>query len=232
MNEDIKKEEFKEENIITEIDNVEEHTEFETKYSVEDHQLIQFKQILDGFNEEKTFIYVEGPDLYFTYPTWWFKQNPQWDPEGTFARYRKPSYGLDDGRRQVTWKYKPKDSKNNIQRKELNWNLDDSTADTAVLEQMELNCTTFNFSIVKNCHIYKLADATLVFYTVYDTTDGKPKKAECFTEIEIDEETIAQKTEEQCWDIIVKYEALLEPIGVSAKKRLKRSLFKMYRRDK
>jgi len=234
MNEENKKEEIKQESsaeVVKEEKSL-EHIEFETKYRAEDHLLIQFKQILDGLEGEKKFIYVEGPDFYYTYPDWWFKNNPEWDSNGTFIRYRKPSYGLDNGRRQVTWKYQAKDAKNNIQRKELNFDLTDKTLDSTVVEQMESSGAKFNFSIIKNCHIYVLEDATLVFYTVYDTTDGKPKKADSFVEIEVCEEKIASMTEEQAWAIIVKYEKLLEDIGLNAQKRLKRSLFGMYRRDK
>lgn len=208
-----------------------EHIEFETKYRVEDQNLIIFKQILDSLPEEKKFIYVEGPDVYFTYPKWWFDNNPQWDSNGTFARYRKPSYGLDNGRRQVTWKYKPKDAKNSIQRIENNFDLADKTTESTVFKQMECSGTTFNCSIIKNCHIYKLTDATLVFYTVYDTTDGKPKKADNFVEIEVDEEKIGEMNEEQAWAIIVKYEKLLDGVGVNPQKRLRKSLFEMYRRE-
>jgi len=208
-----------------------EHIEFETKYRVEDQNLILFKQILDNLNEDKKFIYVEGPDYYFTYPKWWFEHNTQWDANGTFGRYRKPSYGLDNGRRQVTHKYKPRDAKNSIQRKELNINITPETSEETIFEQFECHGMKFNASIIKNCHIYKLKDATLVFYTVYDTTDGKPKKADNFVEIEVDEDTIASMTEEQAWGIIVKYEKMLESIGLNPQKRLRKSLFEIYRRD-
>jgi len=209
-----------------------ENIEFETKYRVEDQNLIVFKQILDGLQEEKKFIYVEGPDFYFTYPKWWFENNPQWDPGGTFGRYRKPSYGLDNGRRQVTCKYKPKDAKNSIQRKEYNLNVTPETNESVIFGQFEAHGMQFNSSIIKNCHIYKLEDATLVFYTVYDTTDGTPKKADNFVEIEVDEDTISSKTEEQAWAVITKYERLLEKVGLNAQKRLRKSLFEMYKRDK
>ena len=208
-----------------------EHIEFETKYRVEDHQLIEFKQIVDSHPEEKKFIYVEGPDHYWTYPNWWFSNNPQWDESGTFVRFRKPSYGLDNGNRQVTWKYKPKEAKNNIQRIENNWDIRDKTEEAAITKQLQCAGNVFNFSIVKNCHIYILNDATLVFYTVYDTTDGKPKKADSFVEIEVKEETMKDTTAEQAWDVIVKYEKLLEGIGLNAQKRLKKSLFAIYKRD-
>ncbi len=38
-------------------------------------------------------------------------------------------------------------------------------------------------------------------------------------------------TEEQAWDIIAKYEKLLENIGLSAQKRMRKSLFAMYKRQ-
>lgn len=206
-----------------------EYIEFETKYRVEAQVLILFKQILDSIPESKTFIYVEGPDQYFSYPQWWLDNNSQYDSSGTFIRYRKPSYGLDKGKRQVTWKYKPTGSSNNIQREELNW---DSTniPENVILKQLQLSGATFNFSIVKNCHIYKLEDATLVFYTVYDTTDGEPSKADNFLEIEVDEEKIKDLTEKDAWNIIEKYEKLLQPLGITARSRLKKSLYEMYRR--
>lgn len=207
-----------------------EHVEFETKYRVEDHLLIEFKQILEGHTDLKDFIYVEGPDLFFVYPENWFTSMPQWDPSGTFIRYRKPSFGLDKGRRQVTWKYKPKDAKNNIQRKEHNWDIG-KTPEKVIIEQIQDSGAVFNSSIVKNCHIYQFGDATLVFYTVYDTTFGKPKKADHFIEIEVCEEKIADMTEDQAWLVIEKYEKVLSPLGINAQKRLRKSLFEMYRKD-
>lgn len=207
-----------------------EHIEFETKYRVEDHQLIEFKQILEAHPELKDFIYIEGPDFFYVYPPEWFIANPQWEPKGTFIRYRKPSFGLDKGRRQVTWKYKPKDAKNSIQRKEHNWDIG-KTPEKVILEQLETSGAKFNASIVKNCHIYHFDDATLVFYTVYDTTYGKPKKADYFVEIEVHEELIADMNEEQAWAVIEKYEKVLAPIGISAQKRLRKSLFEMYYKE-
>lgn len=208
-----------------------EHIEFETKYSVEGHLLVEFKKLLESLPAHKSFLYVEGPDEYWNYPKWWFENNPQWSPKGTFARYRKPSYGLDNGRKQLTWKYKAIGAKNNIQRIENNLDLTDRTTDSMVKNQLECSGMNFNFSIVKNCHIYKLEDATLVFYTVYDTTDGKAKKADNFVEIEIHEENIAKMTEEEAWDIIKKYEGLLAPLGINPQKRLRKSLYEMYFRE-
>lgn len=207
-----------------------ENIEFETKYKVEDHLLIEFKQLVEGLPEPKSFLYVEGPDLYYTYPTWWFKNNVQWDVNGTFIRYRKPSYGLDNGKRQVTWKYKPQGALNSIQRKELNWDIG-KTEENVIVDQINSSGAVFNFSIIKNCHIYFFADATLVFYTVYDTTDGKPRRTDSFIEIEVNEEAIKTMNEAQAWEIINKYEKIFVPLGISAQKRSRRSLFEMYKRD-
>jgi hypothetical protein len=207
-----------------------EHIEFETKYRVEDHLLIEFKQIMESQETLKDFLYIEGPDFFYTYPQSWFDANPQWEPNGTFARYRKPSFGLDKGRRQVTWKYKPKDAKNSIKRKENNWDIG-KTPEKVVIEQLQDSGLVFNASIVKNCHIYLFEDATLVFYTVYDTTFGKPKKADYFVEIEVDEETIVDLSEAQAWAVIEKYEKILLPLGISARNRLRKSLFEMYRKE-
>lgn len=206
-----------------------EHIEFETKYRVGDHLQVQFKQIMEAHPDLLNFIYVEGPDSFFTYSDSWFEAMPQWEPSGTFIRYRKPSFGLDKGRRQITWKYKPKGAKNNIQRKEHNWDIGE-TPEKTILEQLQASGAVFNSSITKNCHIYKFDDATLVFYAVYDTTYGKPEKADYFIEIEVCEEKIASMTEDQAWAVIEKYEEILNPLGITAQKRLKKSLFELYRK--
>ena len=198
-------------------ENILDHIEFETKYRVEDQQLIEFKKTVDLIPGEKSFIYVEGPDYYYVHP----------DMDDSFGRYRKPSYGLDNGRCEVTFKIKPKGAKNNIIRKEFNWRVD-KTPEETIKAGFDALGFVFNFSIVKNCHIYFLEDANLVFYTVYDTTDGKPKKTDSFVEIEVNEEKIKLMTEEDAWKVIEKYEKLLEPIGISPQKRLRKSLFEMF----
>lgn len=196
---------------------IEALTEFETKYRVEPHQQSEFKRVVGTLPNLKKFIYVEGPDLYF------IKSGED------FARYRKPSHGLDNDRSEVTWKTKPVGAKNNIKRTEVNWRVD-GTPEEAILAGLELTGYKFNFSIEKNCHIYNLEDATLVFYTVFDTTDGKPSKMDTFVEIEIDEHLVSTLTEDQAMEIIEKYEKILEPLGLSAQRRLRKSLFEIYRR--
>lgn len=192
--------------------------EFETKYRVEPHLLTEFKRLMDTLPGLKKFIYVEGPDYYFT------------KPDGSFARYRRPSHGLDNGRSEVTIKVKPEGAKNNIIRKEVNWRVD-STPEDAIREGLRLMGYTPNFSVWKACHIYNFKDATLVFYSVFDTTEGKASKTDSFIEIEVSEEDVSKMTEEQAWDVIVKYEKALDSVGLTPQKRLRKSLFEIYVRD-
>lgn len=193
-------------------------TEFETKYRVEPHYLTEFKRIMETLTGLSKFIYVEGPDYYFT------------KPDGSFARYRRPSHGLDNGRSEVTIKVKPEGAKNNIIRKEVNWRVD-LTGEDAIREGLRLMGYKPNFSIWKSCHIYNFHDATLVFYTVYDTTDGKASRADNFVEIEVDEDKVSSMTEQQAWEVILKYEKALADVGLTPQKRLRKSLFEMYYRD-
>jgi hypothetical protein len=197
-----------------------EYCEFETKYRIDAHLLIEFKKVVESINEKKSFIYVEGPDKYY------IRDN---DLEGSFARYRKPSYGLDNGRTEVTFKLKPPGAKNNIKRTEYNWRVDGTPEETIHKSLIDLGWK-FNFSIWKSCQIYKLKDATLVFYTVYDTTDGKATKSDSFLEIEVHEENMKHLTEKEAFGIIEYYEKLLFPLGINAQKRMRKSLFEMFRR--
>lgn len=198
---------------------VPEFTELETKYRVEPGLLDEFKTIAENLSGLNKFIYCEGPDHYFT------------RPDNSFIRYRRATHGMDAGRAELTIKVKPEGAKNNIFRKEVNLRIDANSENT-VREAILLMGYTTNFSIKKWCHIYTFEDATLVFYSVSDITDGNASKADSYIEIEISEEKVHTMTESQAWDIIVKYEGILSPLGITARNRLKRSLFEMYKRDK
>lgn len=229
---------------------VPKHTEFETKYRVDAATLIEFKQIADKLPNLKKFIYVEGPDTYYTnehitkklaaFKDTLSEKNQEAfqlvldetiEAFPPFMRYRRPSHGLDGDRKELTTKYKQSGSKNNIQREEKNIRVDNVDEDTIMKFVSDLGYK-LNFSIWKTCQIYNLDDATIVFYQVYDTTNGgKATKVDTFVEIEVDEESISEKTEKEAWGIIERYEKILEPIGVTARSRLRKSLFEMYKRD-
>ena len=85
----------------------------------------------------------------------------------------------------------------------------------------------FNFKIKKiGVHIYTFADATLPFYTII----GESGKMSHFIEIEVNEELISKLTELEAFDIIRKYEKMLEPLGIKPQNRLRKSLFELYRK--
>lgn len=223
-------------------------TEFETKYRVDPSTLTEFKRIMDALPGLQKFIYVEGPDSYYTNEhltkafnefgaTLKDKDKERLDTLlaetiglfPPFMRYRRPSHGLDGDRKELTTKYKQDGSKNNIQREEKNIRVDKTEEETIKSFVQDIGYRQ-NFSIWKTCHIYNFDDATLVFYSAYDTTDGKASKMDNFVEIEVSEEKVSEMTEAQAWEIITKYEKALETVGLTARNRLKKSLFEMYKR--
>lgn len=208
-------EEVKVETIKAEEPKIARFTEFETKYSSDIANLSNFKSIVEELPGLVEFIYAEGPDTYMT------------KADGSFGRYRAAKYPQDTKYAQWTLKLKPVGAKNNISRLEYNWRVD-GTPVQEILDGAVAMGFTFNFKITKQCHIYRFADATLVFYSVKE--EGSTKE-DYYVEIEITEETVHELTEEQAWDIIRKYEKILEPVGVNAQKRLRRSLFEMYRKE-
>lgn len=184
-------------------------TEFETKYKVEEPVLHKFKALLEGNSALEAFLYVEGYDYYYT------------NSENSFIRYRKADHDLNP-LAEITIKAK-REEKHNVNRMEVNLKVcqDSHKEVEAFANFMDHH---YNFKIWKSCHIYKLRDADVVFYTVRDDEGNLTN----FIEIEV--KFFSGLTEESAWGIIRKYELILNPIGVNAQKRLKKSLFEMYRK--
>lgn len=187
-----------------------EFHEVEVKFRVEEGILNDWKQLASTLEGVKDFIYVESDDVYFT-------------KENEFIRYRF-SNNKKDKRAELTYKAKTTEG-NNIIRKEVNVRVDGNDKETV---EAFANCLgyTKNFKITKYVHIYKFDDVTLPFYTVIDESG----KRDSFIEIEVNEEQIHKLSEEDCWNIIKKYEALMMGLGITAQKRLRKSLFEMYRK--
>lgn len=183
-------------------------TEFEVKFRVDITKLHPFKNIMTNKAGLKNFIYVESDDVYFV-------------NKDEFLRFRFDP-NKKEKRKELTYKKRLND-KDNIQRIEVNLRVDPTDYDTA-----EYFCNVLgyqeNFRIQKMCHIYNFEDATLVFYTVKDGS-----KLDHFMEIEVREDM--EFTEDQAWAIIRKWEKELEPLGITAQNRLRKSLFDMYRRE-
>jgi hypothetical protein len=195
-------------NVMTE--RLDKHCEFETKYRVEGVKVYEFIKLIQSINREYEFVYAQGEDKYYT------------RPDNSFLRYRK---GETDkgGRAEVTVKQKTLGHSNNIIRKEVNWRVDKTPSET-IHEGALMMGYRFNFKIYKTCHIYKFKDANVVFYTVF----SEEGKIDHFIEIELDEDTIGKKTEEEAWSVIRSYEAILAPLGITYRNRMNKSLFEMY----
>lgn len=196
----------------TQDEKIPHHTEFESKYRVDGDKIYEFKKIIEGL-EGGSFVYIQGPDWYFT------------KKDGSFLRYRRAENDKSN-RAEVTMKEKPKDAKNNIIRKEVNWRVDKTPYETIEAGAL-MQGYDYNFKIWKMCHIYNFKDATVVFYTVKDDNE----KLDHFVEIEVDEESIHKLTEKEAWAVIEKYEAVIAPLGITYKNRLRKSLYEMYVKD-
>lgn len=181
----------------------------ETKYKTSKSKLYDFKHIMEEdlkLTGEK-FLYVQSGDRYY------IKEGDD------FLRYRSGEGA--DTRKEITFKKKWVE-RNNICRQEVNLRVDPSDEKTIDTFITGLGYN-YSFCVYKYCHIYFADDAVLVFYTV----KGDDGKLDSFMEIEVNEEM--EFTEDQGWEIIRKYEKVLEPLGIKAQNRIRRSLFEMYR---
>lgn len=191
-------------------------TEFETKYRVDEKVLFPFKKLLDSLEEKSEFLYVESDDIYYV-------NGPSKDAN-KFIRLRFSNH-KNVKQKFFTIKEKLND-KNNIQRIEVDLRIDPT--DDYILRSdtfCKILGFTPNFRITKFCHIYDFKDATIVFYSVRDVDT---QKLDHFIEIEVNEKL--DFTESEAWDIIRKWEEILKPLGITASKRTRNSLFEMYRR--
>lgn len=192
-------------------DKLPKHLEIETKYKV-DNILFEFKDLMQIIPEPYEFLFIEGPDKYFT------------KSETEFIRFRHCLIG-ESGRTEITFKQKLS-TEHNIFRKEVNW-ITTGTPPEDITAGIEMLGYEFNFEIYKIAHIYKFEEAVIVFYSV------KEKDITGYThfiEIEVHEDLIPSLTEKQAWTILKKYEAFLTPLGIQKQHRVTQSLFEMYRK--
>ena len=139
--------------------------------------------------------------------------------EGNFIRYR-----YTDGRGELTIKRKLSD-RNNNERIEVNVPTAGDNLGT-ISAFVDLLNYKHNFGIYKTCKIYWTGKVDLVYYVVYDK---ELKELRRFIEIEANED-LTWESEQEAWDEIAKYEKLLEPLGITPKNRLRKSLFEIFRK--
>jgi len=184
------------------------YLEIETKYDGDGIDRIEFKTLAASLGTHK-FLYVEGRDIYYV------------KGENDFLRHRMAAEHLEDKRSELTFKKKSNDKNNNV-RTEVNLRIDLNSPElvSAFCEGIGYKR---NFSVYKYCDIYFFDDANIVYYTVLSDDNKK----DSYLEIEANEDS--GLTEKDAWDIVLKYEKLLSPLGISAQKRKKLSLFEIYR---
>jgi len=181
--------------------------EVETKYDAAEIQLQAFTDLVEPMKPSK-WMMVSSYDDYFT------------RPNGEFIRYR-----YTDDRGELTIKQKTND-KNNNERVEVNL---PTKGDN--LKTVEKFCTLagyeYNFGIYKTCKIAWVDKVVVVWYIVYDKD---MKELRRFIEIEANED-LEWESEEAAWNEVVRYEKLFEPLGITPKNRLKKSLFELFYRE-
>lgn len=180
--------------------------EIEYKYDADNVSMEKFVELVEGFPSTKKMM-VSSYDDYFV------------NQEGNFIRYR-----YTDGRGELTIKRKLSD-KNNNERIEVNVPTAGDNLKT-VAAFVDLLNYKHNFGIYKSCKIYWTGKVVLVYYVVYDK---ELKELRRFIEIEADED-LPWASEQEAWDEIAKYEKLMEPLGITSKNRLKKSLFEIFRK--
>ena len=180
--------------------------EIETKYDAKDISLPAFTDLVNGL-KPKSWMMVSSYDDYFV-------------NKDDFIRYRHT-----DERGELTIKKKTTD-KNNNERLEVNVPTQGGQF-AAINMFVSLLGYQHDFGIYKTCKIAFLEKVVLVYYVVYDNEMREQRR---FVEIEANED-YAWPSEQEAWDEVVKYEKLLEPIGIQPRGRLKKSLFEMFRKS-
>lgn len=179
--------------------------ELELKYTGDKVSMEDFVKLVEPMNP--SWMMVSSYDDYFT------------NDKDEFIRYRHH-----DSRGELTIKRKTTDSNNN-NRIEVNLPTEGKSS-KAVEAFVDLLGYKLNFSIFKTCKIAFLEKVVLVYYVVYDKNLNELQR---FIEIEASEE-YSWESEQQAWDEILKYEKMFEPLGITSKNRLRKSLFELFKK--
>lgn len=185
------------------------YREIEFKYRADDITLKDFTEFCKA-RGESAFITASGYDYFYDHAK----------DHTCFARHRVgPAFN------QLTFKRKTTD-KNNFVRTEHNIDL----AMSVRPEQTQALCAEFgyryNTSIFKNVFLYQFNTHTLVYYVCYDE---KLKELGRFIEIEMSED-YDWLSEDHAMGELLELERAAYPLGLSAQKRLRNSLFEMFKR--
>lgn len=181
--------------------------EIETKYSADEIKFEAFLKLVEPMGIKKKMT-VSSFDDYFV------------NSDGDFIRYR-----YSDERGELTIKRKTS-SRNNNERVEVNVPTSGDNYNTIAAFVSFLGYQ-HNFGIYKTCKIFWFDKVDLVYYVVYDK---EFKELRRFIEIEALED-VEWESEEHAMAEVIKYEKLLEPLGITPQHRLRKSLFELFRKD-
>lgn len=179
--------------------------ELEYKYDAEPISMQGFIDLVEAMNPHKKMT-VSSYDDYFV------------DSIGNFIRYRHH-----DQRGELTIKRKTTD-KNNNERIEVNLPTEGNNISN-VNAFVDLLGYKHNFSIFKTCKIFWVDKVVLVYYVVFDKELNELRR---FIEIEADED-LQWASEDDAYEALAKYEKLLEPLGITPKNRMRKSLFELFK---
>jgi adenylate cyclase class IV len=179
--------------------------EIETKYYANNIGMDDFVKLVQPLNPE--WVMVSSYDDYFT------------NSSDEFVRYR-----YHDTMGELTIKRKTQDT-NNLNRVEVNLPTQGKNSKT-VEAFVDLLGYKLNFSIFKTCKIAFLQKVVLVYYVVYDENLNEKQR---FIEVEANEK-YEWTSEQEAWDEVLKYEKMLEPLGITPKHRLRKSLFELFKK--
>lgn len=187
--------------------------ECEFKYTADNISLTKFQEFCESRPD-----YAGVPALVASGYDHFYASSKDTD---AFCRHR---YGPDMN--QLTFKRKTTDV-NNYVRTEHNLDFTKDMTTNQVQAYIKEHGYEFNIAIFKNCFIYKYDWYTLVYYICYNTDMRELGR---FLEIEMKED-YAWKNKDEAWNALVAMERLCKPLGLSAQKRIRLSLFEMFKQD-
>jgi adenylate cyclase class IV len=184
-----------------------QYKEIEFKFDAQNISVNDFCRNVESLNPTNHII-VSSYDDFFV------------NESGHFIRYRH-----NHNTQELTIKRKVCDHNNN-ERVEVNMPL--VPQDFATINAfVDLLGYAHNFRIYKTAKIYWVDNVVLCYYIVYD---DNMKELDRFIEIEANEH-MTFETEAHAWDAIKLYEEKLKPLGINYKRRLRKSLFEMYKQN-
>ena len=182
-----------------------EFKEIEFKYDAKEIDINQFHIILQELQPTK-YESISSYDDFFT------------NNSGDFIRYRYNETNQELTIKRKLCKY------NNNERIEVNLQI--LPQDSSVIKTfVNLIGYNFNFRIFKDALIYWIDNVVICYYIVYNE---KMEEMNRFIEIEANE-SMHFENELEAMNTIKLYETKLKNIGINPKKRLRKSLFELYR---